>query len=114
MTLDLYPEEAKAIRQGRRKCSCDGSQLSRLGRKCAAIAREFGAKSWSLYPLVWSRCGWPKVWAEFHNWPKMGLCDFKKPVGKDYYIWDVVEQPCYVTGDQFGNKDIDGNFDLDK
>ena len=113
LIFDVYSDEAQAIRRGKRGYSCKGSQLTQLGKKCVRVARDLGAKSWSIYPLVWSRLGWPKVWIEFHNWPGMGLCNFKKPIGKDYYIWDVVDQPRWLTGDQFDNADVDGNFDLD-
>jgi hypothetical protein len=111
--LDVYPEESKAIRQGRRGCSCDGHQLARLGLKCVATARECGAASWSLFPLPGTYIGVPKILVEFHNWGEMGMCNFVQPIARKRYWWDVRPPPQWMTGDERGEKDKDGYFDKD-
>lgn len=87
--FDVYPEEMQAIRNGKRGCSCDGSELTRLGEKCRAAASETGALSWSIYPLPNTYIGVPKVYVEFHNWREMGMCNPGRPVGKKRYWWDT-------------------------
>lgn len=97
MVLDVYPEEAKAIREGKRRCSCEAQQLSRLGEKCANIAREVGAPSWSIYPCPGTEVGVPKVYVEWHSWPKMGLCNHKMPIANKRYIWEWTPIPEWIS-----------------
>ena len=87
--LDLSLSESKAVRKGRRNCSCDAADLTGLGERCMAIARECRAGSWSIYPVPGTQVGVPKVYVEFHNWKESGLCNFAKPIGKARYHWDV-------------------------
>jgi len=77
------------------------------------MAREWNARSWSIYPFPGSLIGWPKVIIEFHSWPEMGLCNFQKPIGKKRYWFDVREQPRWMTGEQLDPRDADGHFDHD-
>ena len=113
--FNVSRKEHKAIKNGKRGCSCDGSQLADLGQKCVVTARhpEVNAKSWSIYPIPGSDIGIPKVVVKFHNWPQMGMCNFKQPVARKNYWWDERPLPNWMTGDENGPKDPDGHFDTD-
>ena len=112
--LDVYPEEAKSIRKGKRGCSCEGSKLSRLGLKVAATAAHIGAYSWSIFPLPNTHIGVPKVLVEFHNWKEMGMCNPKQPIANKRYWWDVRPIPEWINPkDELAEKDKDGYFDAD-
>ena len=114
MIMDVHPDEAKAIKRGKRRCSCDARELSRLGRRCGDIALQIGARSWSIYPLPGTQMGVPKVWVDWHSWPEMGMCNFKKPLGKKRYWWDVRPIPEWMNPkDELAEKDKDGHFDTD-
>ena len=111
--FDLSTPEAKAVREGRRGCSCEATDLTALGERCMGMAREISALSWSIYPMIDTLVGIPKVQVDFHNWPEMGMCNFKKPIGKARYWWDERPLPNWITGDERGPKDKDGHFDVE-
>lgn len=113
IVLGLSKLEEKAVRKGRRGCSCEAADLVALGERCVGIAREVSAKSWSIGPVIGSLVGVPKVYVRFHNWPEMGMCNFKKPIGKKRYWWDERPLPNWMTGDERGPKDDDGHFDME-
>ena len=113
ITLSLSPSEVKAVRKGRRGCSCEAVDLTALGERCMGIARECKALSWSIYPIIGSQVGVAKVYVEFHNWKEMGMCNFKTPIGKPRYHWDERPMPNWITGDERGPKDEDGHFDVE-
>lgn len=106
----LTRAERDARRKGRRGCSCYGSRLVDVARQCVNMASEYNAKSWSIYPVP----GTDTVYVEFHNWPEMGMCNFKRPVvqSKNYW-WDERPVPGWMTGDVDGEKDKDGYFDME-
>ena len=97
--LDLSISEAKAVRKGRRSCSCEAADLTALGERCMAIARECRAMSWGIFPLPNTHIGVPKVYVEFHSWPESGMCTFTKPIGKPRYHWDVRPIPEAIAPD---------------
>ena len=111
--LDLSNTESRAVHQGRRSCSCDATELVGLGERCMGVAREVSALSWSIYPLPNTHIGVPKVIVEFHNWPEMGMCNFQTPIAQKRYWWDVRPVPQWITGDERGEKDKDGQFDVE-
>ena len=111
--LDLSPDEAKAVRKGRRGCSCEAADLAALGERCMGIAREVGSGSWSIYPIIGSQVGTPKVYVKFHNWAEMGLCNFQTPIGKPRYHWDERPVEQWMIGDEGGEVDRDGHFDME-
>ena len=97
--LDLSTSEMKAVRKGRRNCSCEAADLVGLGERCMAIAREHRALSWSVFPVPETHIGVPKVYVEFHSWPESGMCSFAKPIGKPRYHWDVRPIPEAIAPD---------------
>lgn len=113
IVLGLSSIEAKAVRKGRRGCSCEAADLTDLGERCMGIAREVGAGSWSIVPIIGSQVGIPKVYVKFHNWKEMGMCNFATPIGKARYWWDERPVPMWMTGDEQGEVDMDGHFDVE-
>ncbi len=112
--LDLSPDEARSVRSGRRGCSCEAADLTALGERCMAVARDCRALSWSIAPVIGSLVGRPKVYVKFHNWPEMGMCNFTTPIGKPRYWWDDRPMPHWMApDDEQAEKDEDGHFDLD-
>ncbi len=111
--LDLSPSEEKAVRKGRRGCSCEAADLTALGERCMGIAREYSALSWSIYPMPDTMVGRPKVYVKFHSWPEMGMCNFKTPIGKPRYWWDYRPVEQWMTGDESDEEDVDGHFDTE-
>lgn len=97
--LDLSASEAKAVRKGRRNCSCGAADLVGLGERCMGIARECRALSWSVFPVFNSHIGVPKVYVEFHSWPESGMCNFRTPIGRPRYHWDVRPIPEAIAPD---------------
>ena len=114
VVIPLSKEEAQAVRKGRRGCSCEAADLTALGERCMGIAREVGAKSWSIVPIVGSQVGVPKVYVKFHSWKEMGMCNFATPIGKSRYWWDTRPLPHWIApDDKNAEVDKDGHFDLE-
>ncbi len=114
LIIDLTDDEARAVRKGKRGCSCDASALTALGERCMGAAREAGAGSWSIYPMPETLIGIPKVYVKFHSWKEMGLCNFATPIGKLRYWWDERPLPEWMAPeDASADKDPDGHFDMD-
>ncbi len=113
VVLDLSPEEARAVHGGRRGCSCSAADLTTLGEKCMAVARQLKAGSWSIYPMSETLLGRPKVAVEFHNWPEMGMCNHKKPIGKERYWWDIRPLPEWMEPNEGERDTTGGHFDPD-
>lgn len=112
--LDLSPDEARAVRLGKRGCSCEAADLTALGERCMGVARECRALSWSIAPIAGSHIGVPKVYVKFHNWPEMGMCNFTTPIGKPRFWWDVRPIPHWIAPeDENAAEDKDGHFDMD-
>jgi hypothetical protein len=112
--LDLSTSETKAVRKGRRNCSCEAADLTGLGERCMAVARECRALSWSITPMPNTHIGVPKVYVAFHNWPESGMCNFGKPIGKARYWWDVRPIPeCMAPDDERAMED-DGKTIFDQ
>lgn len=108
--ITLSRDELKARRRGYRGCSCRGDKLTDIARYCVSMANEHNSKSWSIYPVT----GKDEVYVEFHSWPQMGLCNYDQPVvrSKNYW-WDDRPQPMWMTGDEYGEEDMDGQFDTE-
>lgn len=108
--IELSRNERRVRREGKRGCSCYGHRLTDLARYCISVAVDYKAKSWSIYPIP----GSDTVYVEFHSWPEMGMCNFDEPVKRHKnYWWDERPVPQWMTGDEGGEKDKDGHFDLD-
>ena len=108
--LQLSDKERKACKEGRRGCSCYGHELRDIARYCVNIGIDYNAKSWSIYPIP----GTHSVHVDFHNWPEMGMCNFGEPVARrKNYWWDERPLPNWMTGDERGEEDKDGYFDVE-
>jgi len=91
--VSLSNSEQKAVRKGRRGCSCNGTELRDLAQYCVNRAADKNAKSWSIYPIPHTRT----VLVEFHNWKEMGMCNFEVPVARKNYWWDKRPVPDWMS-----------------
>jgi len=92
------PRELRVISTGYKGGFCYERDLPDLQRKAAEYAKNIGAKSWTLFPMIGD--GQRRIIAEFYNWPEIGIYNFDHIYGanvKKFYWWFEAALPAWWT-----------------
>ena len=87
------PDELKRIMAGHKQAFCYEHELPDATRRAAAIAKSIGAKSWTMFPMLYDKQR--RLIVEYYNWPETGLYNFDHPFRskKEFYWWFNAKRP---------------------
>jgi len=90
---ELFASEKNAVHRGNRRAMCRAEDLKETAMKAERAAKEYGAKSWDIIPLIQFGVLNPRVGIKLYNREKFGMCTFSPDGTKGR------EALAYITGE---------------